>query len=64
MRILDILAVFGLIQMGQAHTPDADYKEIMRLLNHPAAPPVLEENKEFCYATEMFDWDVWRKCFD
>ena len=37
---------------------------IMGILTNPAAPPVLEENKEFCYTLESIDLDVWRECYD
>ena len=63
MRIIDILAVFGLFE-GSRAAFDTDVKMIMNILTNPAAPPVLEENKEFCYTLESIDLDIWRKCYD
>ena len=64
MRIHDILVVFGLFQSSQASAGHLGYNLKMILDQHPAAASLLEENKEFCYALEQVDWDVWKKCYD
>ena len=44
MRVSDLLLVMGIFETGRAAF-DNDVKEILSILKHPAAPPVLEQNK-------------------
>ena len=49
MRILDMLAVFGLYQTTQAdYLLRAEVQKMREFIDHPMSQLVIEENKELC----------------